>query len=156
MKAVFIVLIISAFPFLIEANESLSVISVLSQDRPIWPLPKPHPDCIVVKTSWKSGRELLKIQSGDWYRVWNLYEYRVEEKHRDKVNTDTISFIVERRYPTPESGIMVKGLPVFFSPGTEAKFYLLPKKKEKPYYIQTYEIWKHHGSPQFHNYPLSK
>jgi hypothetical protein len=151
-KRIMAILFFLILPIYAKSEDIPAVNAVLPKDHQIWPLPKPNAS-IAVNAKWKSGREVKRMRKGDCYRIWRLIEYSVDSVRMGEFLDSKISFIMEDSWPTPESGIMLKKLDDPFIEGTRAVFYLNRSHDGKVYDVQSYEIWKGVGSPQFHRKP---
>ena len=145
---ILIMLFLLALPLRGDQETYRSVNALLPKDERLWPIPKPDAP-IIIETTWSSGDEILKIRNGDWFRIWSLFEYKVIKVQKGEFASDSLRFIVQHEWPTPESGIVIKGLPMFFTPETKAIFYLRPRGTDKTYEIQSYEIDSKMGKWQY-------
>ena len=123
------------------------VTCALPVDKQIWPLPAPTTST-VVDAEFSSTDELLKVRAGDWFVITRRIVYHATGLHPN-YPFDEISFIMQERWPTPESGIVLKALDNPFTKDTKARFWISRHSEDNIWDIQTYEIW----SWQFHRKP---
>ncbi len=119
--------------------------SYLPSQRAIWPLPEIATP-ISVDASFHSLQDVKKVQEGEWITTTILVTYRVDHVLQGTFDGREITFLCDQKWPTPESGIMLKSLIFPFRPGTAGTFFL--DGKPGHYYIRSYRLADRNAAPK--------
>ena len=124
MKHIPIFLILALFGFTtFAATEDRALTTAkLPQDSIIWPLVETNAP-IAIECTYISKTTLARIAQGDWERTFMLITYDVTNVTRGSYPHKQLIFLCSERWPTKESGIMLKTLASPFREGTKT-FYL--------------------------------
>ena len=119
----------------------LFITARLPDNKPIWPLPE------FKSTNWLRAHcveatEIARHKEGDWLRILYYLRYQIDERGPGAHDfpAQVLAFLCEDRWPTPESGIVLKGLPFPFTDKTRGMFYI--EHPDRNYRIVTYSLKK--------------
>ena len=94
----------------------------LPQDSIIWPLVETNAP-IAIECTYRSETTLTRIFQGNWARTDKVITYDVTNVTKGPYPHKQLIFLCSERWPTKESGIMLKALAWPFREGTKT-FYL--------------------------------
>ena len=94
----------------------------LPQDSIIWPLVETNAP-VAIECTYISEATLARVVQGNWERIDKLITYDVTNVVRGTYPHKQLIFVCSERWPTKESGILLKSLAWPFREGTKT-FYL--------------------------------
>ena len=115
-----------------------STTAKLPNNELIWPLPS-FPETqegILVYGKFIESGTILTVNQGNWAEHTYYVRYKVTTPNPEYPHKE-ISFIVQRRWPTPESGIMMKALAYPFKEGSKG---FILKKDEQVRHMDYFNI----------------
>ncbi|MBU0715760.1 MAG: hypothetical protein KJ964_10435 [Verrucomicrobia bacterium] len=105
-----------------NAQDKIHTTAKLPEDSIIWPLNETN-TTIEIECTFLSETSLLRVTQGNWEKTEKLIIYDVTKVIRGSYSHKQIVFVCNERWPTKESGIMLKALVWPFRKGTKT-FYL--------------------------------
>jgi len=106
-----------------NAQDKTYTTARLPQDSMIWPLNETNSP-IEIECTFLSETALLRVEQGNWEKTEKLVIYDVTKVIKGSYPYKQIIFVCNERWPTKESGIMLKALVWPFRKGTKT-FYLI-------------------------------
>ena len=121
-RTIILILVLLGSTTFAATGERFLTTAKLPQDSIIWPLVETNAP-IEIECTYISETSLARIAQGNWERTDKLITYDVTDVIKGTFPHKQLIFLCSERWPTKESGIMLKALAWPFREGTKT-FYL--------------------------------